>query len=214
MIPWMWAATAGAHEPEHDHATVQHRFDDAAKWAAVFDDPARDAWQKPAELVAALEITPGSTVADLGAGTGYFEPHLARAVGPDGVVLAIDIEPNLIAHLTERAATEQTPGVRPRLTDPSSAGLERKEADLVLIVDTYHHIDAREDYFRAARAGVARGGRLVVVDFRTEVEIPVGPPPEHRLAPERVRSELEAAGWTYDASLDLLPYQYVLVFRR
>lgn len=202
-----------AHAPPHG-ATVHHRFDDAARWSQVFDDPARDAWQKPSELVAALGIVPGSTVADVGAGTGYFNPHLAAAVGPEGTVLAIDIEPTLVAHMTERAAREGTPQVEPRLGAADDPGLRRREADLVMLVDTYHHVSDRVAYFSRLRKGVDKDGRLVIVDFRADVDTPVGPPREHRLPEATVREELDAAGWTWTGSVDLLPHQYVLVFER
>ena len=90
-----------AHAHHGDH---HHRFDDAAAWSKVFDDPARDAWQKPAAVVSAMTIAPGMTVADVGAGTGYFEPHLSKAVGPSGKVLAIDIETDMVRWTNERAS--------------------------------------------------------------------------------------------------------------
>src|SRR5262245_13412515 len=98
-----------------DAATSQRRFDDPAAWAKVFDDPARDAWQRPQEVVAALGLRPGQRVADLGAGTGYFSRHLSRAVGPTGAVLAVDPEPNLVAWLRDRAEREGTANVVPVL---------------------------------------------------------------------------------------------------
>lgn len=204
----------GGHHAEHappDGATVHHRFDDVERWVKVFDDPERDAWQKPAELVAALSIAPGATVADIGAGTGYFNPHLAAAVGPDGHVIAVDIEESLVAHMKARAVTEGTANVEARLGAPDDPHLGPAEVDLVLLVDTYHHIDGREAWFGALRAAMKPGGRLVVVDFKAE-PTPVGPPVEHRLTPERVTAELEAAGWQAAGSLELLPYQYALVF--
>lgn len=203
-------AHGGAH---HDDATMTHRFDDAEKWAEVFDDPERAAWQKPAELVAALSLTPGSTVADIGAGTGYFNPHLSTAVGPEGTVLAIDIEQTLVDHMTRRAEEEGTPNVVARLGAPDNPGLQPNEVELAMMVDVYHHISGRVAYFTALREGVEPGGRLVVVDFK-EGELPVGPPPDHRIPQAKVVAELTEAGWEEAGTLDLLPHQFVQIMRR
>jgi len=203
----------GDHAPhaKGDHATVSHRFDDADKWAKVFDDPERDAWQKPAELVAALAIKPGSTVADIGAGTGYFNPHLAKVVGAQGAVIAVDIEQSLVDHMTERATREATPNVTARLGAVDDPKLSPGEVDLILLVDTYHHIDGRTAYFSALRKALRPGGRLAVVDFKPG-DLPVGPPPDHRIAQSKVVSELTASGWEQQPTKDLLPYQFVAVF--
>jgi predicted methyltransferase len=196
-----------------DHATVNHRFDDAARWAEVFDDPERDAWQKPADLVAALNIAPGSTVADVGAGTGYFNAHLSRAVGPEGKVLAVDVEQSLVDWMTERATKEGTANVEARLGQLHDPALKPGEADLVLLVDTYHHIDGRVDWFTRLGSAMAPGGRLAIVDFKPG-DLPVGPPESHRIPQEQVVAELEQAGWTPTASPDVLPYQFVQVLSR
>ncbi len=201
--------------PHHggDHATVDHSFADAEKWAAVFDDPARDAWQKPAELVAALQLAPGSTVADVGAGTGYFNPHLSRAVGVDGRVIAVDIEQSLVDWMNERARKEETANVEARLGRPDSPGLQAGEVDVVMLVDTYHHINERVIWFSRLKESVKPGGRLVIVDFRPG-DIPVGPPESHRIPQEKVVAELVEAGWIVGENLDLLPYQFVQTMTR
>jgi hypothetical protein len=100
------APTRGPHD-----ATADHPFDNVTHWVAVFDNPARDGWQQPQKLVRALGLQPGMTVADLGAGTGYFSRYLSAAVGPAGTVLAVDTEPNLVRHLRDRAEKEDTPNV-------------------------------------------------------------------------------------------------------
>lgn len=203
----------GDHGRSHaggDHATVDHSFSDAAKWSAVFDDPARDAWQKPAELVAALQIVPGSTVADIGAGTGYFNPHLSRAVGPAGRVIAVDIEASLVSWMADRAQKEGTTNVEARLGAADDPKLRPAEADLVLLVDTYHHIGERVAWFTRVRGAVKPGGRLVIVDFKPG-DIPIGPPEEMRIPEAQVVAELTQAGWTDGGGLDLLPYQFVRV---
>src|SRR6185436_10774022 len=106
-------ASAGTAAPFAATPGSQHDFADVEQWRRVFDDPARDAWQKPGELVAALGLRPGMWVADLGAGTGYFSRWLDAAVAPGGVVFAVDTEPNLIAHLRARAEQEKTACVVP-----------------------------------------------------------------------------------------------------
>lgn len=195
----------------HD-ATVTHRFDDVEKWTRVFDDPERDAWQKPEELVKALRLAPGDTVADIGAGTGYFSRHLAHAVGERGSVYAAEVEPNLVAHLRERAEREKTPNVIPVLASFDNPRLPAASLDLVLVVDTYHHINDRLRYFGELGTRLREGGRLAIVDFEKR-ELPVGPGLDHKLAKQQIVGELEQAGYTLTQDLEeLLPYQYLLVF--
>lgn len=209
------APPAAPPHPAHtDGATIHHRFEDAAQWSKVFDDPARDAWQQPAALVAALQLAPGSAVADVGAGTGYLEGRLAAAVGPAGKVLAIDVEPSMVAFLQDRAAKEGWAVVEPRLAQPADPGLSPGEVDLVLLVDTVHHVDGRVDWFRRLQPAVRPGGRVVIVDFDPASDDDVGPPKAHRLPPEVVERELAEAGWTHVDRPAVLPHQYVRVFSR
>jgi predicted methyltransferase len=194
-----------------DRATATHRFDDVAYWRTVFDAPERDAWQKPAALVAALRIPAGATVVDLGAGTGYFAPHLSRAVGPDGAVLAVEVEPRLVAHLRDRAEREQLANLTPVLASLDTPRLARTSADLILVVDTYHHLDHRRRYLPQLARALRPGGRVAVVDWKPG-RLPEGPDPEHKLTAEQVVAEMQAAGFELVARPDLLPYHYVLIF--
>ena len=195
-----------------DHATVHHPFDDVEKWVAVFDDPARDAWQKPDELLRSLGVASGQTIADLGAGTGYLSVRIAKVVGEAGRVLAIDVEPKLVAHMKERAAKERLPQMRATLTKPDDPGLPEGAVDLVLVVDTWHHIDERVRYLAKVARGLKSGGRVAVVDFK-KGDLPVGPPDAHKLAPEQVEDEFRRGGFALvRRDLEMLPYQYVLVF--
>lgn len=206
------AACGGAapQAPSHPEPLV-HRFEHAEEWAKQFDDPERDAWQKPPEVVASLKISAGMTVADVGAGTGYFEPYLSRAVGEKGTVLAVDIEPDMVRYLGERAAREHLANVRPLLATADDPKLPQGGVDRVLIVDTWHHIAARASTIAKLRAGLAPGGTITVVDFT--LDSPHGPPKEHRIPPEGVVAELTSAGMSA-ARVDLpLPYQYVVVAR-
>lgn len=202
---------AGARRGPYD-ATARHAFDDVAHWERVFDDPTRDAWQKPEAVVAALALAPGATVADVGAGTGYFVPHLARAVGPTGTVLAADVEPALVAHLRSRAEKDGLANVVPILASADNPRLPAHGVDVVLLIDTYHHVDDRVAYARRLTGALTPGGRVAIVDWQKR-DLPVGPPDlAHKLARDQVVEEMTAAGYLLAAEPDLLPYQYFLVF--
>ncbi len=190
---------------QHGSQPLHRQFDDAEQWARVFDDPARDAWQKPAEVIRAL--APDASVADVGAGTGYFSVRLARAV-PQGRVYAADVAPGMVQHLKSRAEHEKLANLVAHQAAADDPRLPQA-VDLVILVDTYHHIDGRAAYFRKLRASLTGTGRLAIIDFRPDS--PVGP--RHgRIAPDAVKAELARAGFRFATAHDFLPYQYFLVF--
>jgi cyclopropane fatty-acyl-phospholipid synthase-like methyltransferase len=189
-------------------ATHQHAFRNAEQWAHYFDDPARDAWQKPHEVIQALRLAPDMKVADIGAGTGYFTVRLAHAV-QKGRVYAVDVEPDMVRHVTRRAEREKLRNVRAVQGSATDAHLPER-VDRVLVVDTYHHIGEREAYFRKLRTKLRRGGEVAIIDFTPTS--PVGPPVAERLAREQVVAEMERAGYALARSSDFLPNQYYLVF--
>jgi SAM-dependent methyltransferase len=186
------------------------RFDDAEKWAKQFDDPARDAWQKPEEILDALHLQPASLVADIGAGTGYFSVRIARRV-PEGKVLAADVEPDMVRYLGARAEREHLANLTPVQARGDAANLP-EPVDLILVVDTYHHLDDRTRYFAALQSSLRPGGRLVIIDFKPDS--PNGPPAQHRIAPQLVTQELTAAGYELTEKLEFLPRQFGLIFRK
>jgi SAM-dependent methyltransferase len=202
------ALCAGVTQAQTPH-THQHEFKDAERWAHVFDDPARDAWQKPHEVIQALALAPEARVADLGAGTGYFSARLANML-PKGRIYAADLEPDMVRHLGERAKREGLANLVPVASAPDDARLPEL-VDLVLLVDVYHHIDARVRYFEKLRASLRPGGRVAIIDFR--LDAPVGPPRAARVPPEQVEAEMKRAGFVPAAEHGFLPYQYFLVFR-
>ncbi len=185
-----------------------HDFADVERFAAIFDDPARDEWQRPDEVVALLALSPGMVVADLGAGTGYFAPHLSRAVGPSGRVLALDVEPAMVEHMRGRFAEAGLANAEARSVAPDDPGFAPASVDRVLVVDTWHHIEARERYAERLRAALRPGGFVLVVDFTRES--PHGPPPELRLSAAQVVSELERGGLRARVLEESLPYQYAV----
>jgi SAM-dependent methyltransferase len=196
-----------AHRPPKGHG--DHGFDDVEGWAKVFDHPERDGWQKPDDVVRELGLAPSDVVADLGAGTGYFVSRLSRAV-PNGKVLAVEVEPQMITFLRQRAARENVRNMTTVLATDDDPKLPER-VNVVFLVDTYHHISNRTPYFRKVRGRLAPAGRVVIVDFKMG-KLPVGPPDEHKIAPERVKSEMEAAGYVQCKSYDGLPHQYMLTF--
>jgi len=205
-------AGPAAQGPGPHDATDHHPFTGVEKWVAIFDDPRRDEWQKPQQVVDALGLKPGQIVADLGAGTGYFERYLSKAVAPDGIVLAIDTEPEMVKHLGERALKEKTANVVPVLALADDPFVPKGRADMVLVVDTYHHIDDRLAYFRRVRETLAPAGRVVVIDFHKR-DMPVGPPLQHKLAREFVVDEMTQAGYRLADEKTFLPYSYFLIFQ-
>lgn len=205
------APPKAAPEPSGHDATMHHRFEDPSEWVKVFDAPDRDRWQKPDAVLAAVGVVPGMTVADLGAGTGYFSVRLGRAVGAAGQVLALDVEPKLVEYMKARAQREKLPQMKAVLVPPDDPKLPEHGVDLVLIVDTWHHLDDRLHYLGKIARGLSARGRVAVIDFK-KGELPVGPPDAHKLAPDAVAAELTEAGWTVTGRDEsLLPYQYILI---
>jgi ubiquinone/menaquinone biosynthesis C-methylase UbiE len=148
-------------------------------------------------------------VADIGAGTGYFVPHLARAVGVDGRVIAIDIEDDMVRYLKERAEREGFSNVMARKGSPGDAMLEPASVDRILIVNTWHHIPERTSYARKLADSLRPQGSVFVVDYT--MDSPQGPPKSHRMPPEQVLRELAAGGLDAKIVGEDLPYQYVVV---
>jgi ubiquinone/menaquinone biosynthesis C-methylase UbiE len=189
--------------------THEHSFSGAEHWAEVFDDPGRDIWQKPNEVIDALALKPDAAVADIGAGTGYFAVRLAHFV-PRGRVYAVDIEPDMVKYLANRAKREGADNVTAVEGAPDDARLPKK-VDVVLLVDTYHHIGEREVYFRKLAQQFKSGGRVAIIDFNAKSKI--GPPPNQRIPSKRVVAEMAKAGYGLQGEHTFLPNQYFLVFK-
>jgi SAM-dependent methyltransferase len=200
------AAPAAAQVHHQHRGAADHRFDNAESWARVFDDPARDAWQKPDEVVRALKLAPGAAVADIGAGTGYFAVRLARAA-PQGRVYGVDASADMVKYLAERAQREGLGNVTAVQAGARSANLPAP-VDLALLVDVYHHIDDRVEYFRGLRGSLAPGGRVAIIDFRPESRRG----PRHKLPASTVLEEMKRAGYALTERHEFLPDQYFIVF--
>lgn len=204
LVVMFGAGCAGRDEGGHH----QHQFQNAQRWARMFDDPARDAWQKPDEVIRALALAPDALVADIGSGTGYFAVRLARAV-PRGHIYGVDLEPDMVKYLAERARREGLTTLTPVQATPNDPRLPRP-VDLVILVNTYHHIAQRPGYFGRLRESLRPGGRVAIIDFLPDA--PEGPPRHARIPAASVKEEMGQAGYGLLTEHSFLPYQYFLVF--
>ncbi len=198
---------ANHHEGAHHGKGHHHSFADAEKWAKRWDNPERDAWQKPEAVLTALALKPNMVVADLGAGTGYFAMRFAAAV-PEGKVYALDIEPAMVKHMEARAQAAGLKNVHPMKVAPEALALP-EPVDLLFVCNVYHHIDARTAYFAKAKALLKPGGRLVIVDYKKDFDGP-GPPKHFRVTPDDIVEELKPAGFVEQARDEGYARQYVL----
>ncbi|APW58658.1 Ubiquinone/menaquinone biosynthesis C-methyltransferase UbiE [Paludisphaera borealis] len=192
-----------------EHGHHHGGFDDPKLFETRWNDPDRDKWQHPEEIVAALALTPGATVADIGAGTGYMVAHLSEAVGERGTVIPIDVEQAMITYLTRRGEELGPAKIVPHKARGDSPELHDDSVDGVITLNTWHHIKGREAYAKKVYAGLKRGGRFVVVD--SEVDAESGPPKEMRLAAGRVVKELETAGFRAEIARESMPQHYMIV---
>ena len=174
------------------------------------ESPERAEWQKPDALVKALGLKKGQTVCEIGAGPGYFALRLAKAVGPRGTVFAVDVEPQILAVLRERIVAAGAKNLVPVLGLATDPFLPEGSCDLILLVNAFHHIEDRRPFLRRLARSLKPGGHVVNVDFHKR-ELPMGPPPDHKLDRDVFLREAKAAGFALVAEPDVLPYQYFLV---
>lgn len=197
----------------HGHHGGHHGFSDTERWIEVFEDPARDEWQKPDVVVAMLDLAPGMKVADIGAGTGYFSRRFAACVGPGGEVLALDLEPGLLEYADRKAKEQGLTAHRTRVAKADDPELAPASQDRIFMADVLHHIEPRGPYLEKLVKALKPGGWLVNVDFVHDRETPVGPPLAMRLDAAAIAKELEDLGLQVE-QVDVLPYQYVLIGRK
>lgn len=192
-------------------ARDMHRLHtDPKAYIAALEDPKRDAYQKPHEVMQALDIRNGEIIADIGAGSGYFSVRLAHHVGTSGRVYAVDVSPDMIRHLHARVRDMQLLNVVPILA-PADDPLLPQPVDRFLVVNVWHHIDDQPGYLARIRKLLKPGGQVVMVDFHKR-ELPVGPPLAMKIAREDLVEQMATHGFRLAKEHTFLPYQYFLVF--
>jgi arsenite methyltransferase len=195
-----------AQEPQ----TAHHGFQDTAHWAHTFESPERMEWQKPDQVVSALNLKAGQTVVDIGAGTGYFTRRFARAVGASGKAIGVDIEPGMIDYMKADAKKLNLPNYEARLVKPNDPELRPQSVDVIFFCDVLHHIEDRVAYLTKLKPALKPGGRVAVIDFKKTA--PLGPPAPMRISREEMMVQFKRAGYRVVSERHFLPYQYLLEF--
>lgn len=173
----------------------------------------REREEEPAKLLAALDVTPGQTVCDLGCGNGFYSLRLAKLVGPKGRVLAVDIQQEMLDLLAERAAARGVPIIEPILGDIDDPKLPPGTVDLVLLVDVYHEFSHPPEMLAAIHASLSPTGRVALVEFRAEdPDVPIKP--LHKMTQAQCVKEFTANRFKLVGQYDELPWQHVLFFAR
>lgn len=169
----------------------------------AYAPPGRDKVQQPERVVAALAIPRGASVADIGAGGGYFSFRFADAVGDEGRVYAVDVDPDMLGYLRERVRDEQRANIEVVEAAPDDSRLPASSVDLIFLCNTYHHLSDRSEYFDALRARLRPGGRIAIVEYKAGA---------HGTSAELIRAELADAGYRSVQEETFLDEQSFLIF--
>ena len=173
----------------------------------------RESEESPSKAIRALDIKPGMTVCDLGAGSGYYTVRMSRLVGPSGKVYAVDIQPKMLDLLARRLKSEGINNVVPVLSSEDDPKLPPKSQDLILLVDVYHEFARPQIMLQRMREALKDDGRLVLLEFRKEdSSVPIRL--EHKMSIAEVKAELEPEGFRIDKVLDVLPWQHIFICKK
>jgi ubiquinone/menaquinone biosynthesis C-methylase UbiE len=192
------------------HAEMHKLHSDPKAYASALDDPKRDEYQRPHEVMMALDVKAGEIIADIGAGTGYFALRLARHVGASGHVYAVDVNPDMMRILNARIRDAKGTNVTGLLAEPDDPLLP-EAVNRFLVVDVWHHIDDQAAYLAKMKALLKPGGEVIMIDFHKR-ELPVGPPAAMKIAREDLIAQMQTHGFVLSREHTMLPYQYFLVF--
>ena len=175
--------------------------------------PERQSEEHPDEALDALKIAKGAVVADVGAGVGYFTWRLAERVGPTGVVYGEDIQQEMLDQLGKNMRDRHMGNVRPVLGTIDDPKLPKDALDLILLVDVYHEFSEPEKMLDRMRESLKPNGRLVLLEYRGEdPNVPIRP--EHKMTVKQVQAEVQPEGFKFEQSIEVLPQQHIIVFRR
>jgi arsenite methyltransferase len=205
-------ATLSAQEDVKRDAHEMHRLHkDPKAYIGALEDPKRDAYQKPHEVLTALGLKSGEIIADIGAGSGYFTFRIAHHLGAKGKVFAVDVSPDMIRHINRRIRDLKTTNVVSVLADPDDPLLTERSINRFFICNVWHHVENPTKYLSMMKKMLRPGGEIVMIDFHKK-ELPLGPPLEMKIAREDLIKQMETNGFRLTKEHTFLPYQYFLVF--
>jgi arsenite methyltransferase len=207
FVPFMVQDSSAQGTKEQIHKMHQ----DPKAYIAMLENPQRDAEQKPDDVIAALDLKEGETLADIGAGSGYFSFRFARRLGDTGRVYAVDINSDMILHMNRYIRDKKVKNVTTILSAPDDPLLQDASINRFFICNTWHHVENRPQYIALMKKMMKPGGQVIVLDYKKE-QLPVGPPPEMKMAREDAIREMEANEFKLAKEHTFLPYQYFLVF--
>src|SRR5262245_7850464 len=196
---------------QRDQHQMHRLHRDPKSYIGALEDPKRDLYQKPQEVIMALGLKPGEVIADIGAGSGYFTFRLTHHVGDRGKVYAVDVSPDMIRHINRRIRELKATNVVSILADPDDPLLPDGSVDRFFFSDSWHHIDNQTKYLSLMKKMLKPGGEIVMIDFHKK-DLPVGPPMQMKIAREDLIKEMESNGFRLTKEHTFLPYQYFLVF--
>ena len=175
--------------------------------------PEREVEEQPQRVIDALDIRPGQTVVDLGAGSGYYSFRIAPLVGPAGKVIAVDIEPEMLRVIQQRAEREQVKNlvtVRSAQCDPN---LPAASVDLLFMVDVYHELSCPYEMMQKVTAALKSGGRVALIEFRKE-DPKVTIKEVHKMSVAQIVKEMNAVGLKHKDTVETLPIQHLVIFAK
>ena len=208
----LFPATISAQDAVKPDQQQMHRLhSDPKSYIGALEDPKRDAYQKPHEIMRALGLKAGEVIADIGAGSGYFTFRLTHHVGDRGKVYAVDVSPDMIRHINRRIRELKATNVVSILADPDDPLLPEGSVDRFFFSDSWHHIDNQTTYLSLMKKMLKPGGEIVIIDFHKK-DFPVGPPMQMKIAREDLIKQMESNGFRLMKEHTFLPYQYFLVF--
>ena len=209
LLPALASAQTDGHNPTRDEIEKMHQ--DPKAYIAMLENPQRDIEQKPDEVIAAMDIRSGETIADIGAGSGYFALRFADHVGAIGRVYAVDTNPDMIIHMNRRIRDMKIANVVTVLSTPEDPLLAEKSIDRFFVCNTWHHIPNQSRYIALLKTMLRPGGQIIIVDYYKK-PLPVGPPPAMKMARSDVVDQMEKSGLKLAEEHTFLPNQYFLAF--
>ena len=208
LIPLMFFAQ---NPVKHNQHAMHALHDDPKAYIAALEDPNRENYQKPNDILDVLALKPGEVVADIGAGSGYFTVRFSNALKESGKVYAVDVSQDMIDYMNRRIQETNARNVTTVMAAADDPRLPDASVDRIFICDTWHHIENRSQYLTRLKKALRAGGQIIMIDFQKR-DLPVGPPVDMKIAREDLIQQMESSGFRLVQEHTFLPYQYFLVF--